>query len=516
MIIRLLNLKIYIKGKVMQDYSELIERIKRQDEKAISELYHLTYKKAYMQALSFMGSPDKVDDVLQNAYINIFNRIDTLKNPETLFSWIYTIVANTCKSELRKKQNFSFSDIEDYHDLDIEEDHREFIPDQNTNYEHDRKVVIDFIGELPLEQRSALVMYIYDDMKISEIADVFECSENTIKSRISYAKKTLKEKIIAYKKKGNTLFAVPLIPYLRFILKENEKLLKVNQLSHYDMITSNITTLNESSKDHSVIVQFVSQYRILVNALIATITAAMIASSVPSNQMVYDCDAIKNEMLAVYEEKYLNGTNATEVLEGFEEAQKLLRQYMEVNEDKTLNEYYSELFSWYDHAPQYRSYLADKVKPTSVIQIMINYDDIPDLICLYERTIDSPGSYIINEYGECIKGDKLTLNDALILSCDESGNIIELGKILDDYKYAKIRSVHAGEDILIVSCHYGNTYRDFISSNMLLEYRILDNKLKLIQSFDLNNPSSYKEEDYPFNQNYGISTANPELYSEYK
>ena len=97
----------------MNDLENLIERVKSKDEQAVRELYNLTYRKAYILALSFMGNHDKVDDILQNAYISIFNHIDDLKDPSNLFSWVNTIVSNTCKSELRKNKSYSFSDIED-------------------------------------------------------------------------------------------------------------------------------------------------------------------------------------------------------------------------------------------------------------------------------------------------------------------------------------------------------------------------------------------------------------------
>ena len=70
----------------------------------------------------------------------------------------------------------------------------------------------------------------FEELKIKEIAEIFECSENTIKSRINYAKKSLEQKIQTYKQQGNTLFALPLIPFIGWILKEDAKATEIPKL----------------------------------------------------------------------------------------------------------------------------------------------------------------------------------------------------------------------------------------------------------------------------------------------
>ncbi|MCD7839525.1 MAG: sigma-70 family RNA polymerase sigma factor [Erysipelotrichaceae bacterium] len=215
----------------MEELEKIIEKVKQGDDQSFKQLYDLTYKKAYIIALSFMKDETRAKDALQLAYVKLANKIDMVNNVETFQGWFNTIVANTCKDELDKRQEFSFSDYEDYNDqsIDIEDDSRNYKPDENVKYEDDREVVVGFINELPVDQRTALVMQIYEEMKISEIADVLGTNENTIKSRLNYAKKTLKTKIEEYKKAGNTLFVLPLIPYLQGIFKSYEETITVDE-----------------------------------------------------------------------------------------------------------------------------------------------------------------------------------------------------------------------------------------------------------------------------------------------
>ncbi|MCD7839662.1 MAG: RNA polymerase sigma factor [Erysipelotrichaceae bacterium] len=185
---------------------EIIERIKQGDNDAFSELYNMTYKKAYVEAMSFMKDEDKAKEALQIAYIQIAKNIQQLQDVKAIYKWINIIVANVCKKQLMKRKEFSFSD-----------------------YEDDKAIVLGFINELPTEQRTALVMQIYDGMKISEIAEIFETNDNTIKSRLNYAKKAIKQKLEEYKKAGNTLFVIPLIVYLEGIFESYETSIQVSE-----------------------------------------------------------------------------------------------------------------------------------------------------------------------------------------------------------------------------------------------------------------------------------------------
>ncbi|MCD7894542.1 MAG: RNA polymerase sigma factor [Erysipelotrichaceae bacterium] len=232
------------------DIKALIDKAIAGDEQAFEELYNVSYKRAYIKAQSFMKDEDKIAEVLQLAYIRVYNNLDKVDNPNAFNAWVNRIVENTCKNELKKRKEFSFSDEQTNEDMpiEIEDEHKEFQPNENIKYEDDREVVMGFINELSTEQRAALVMQIYEDKKISEVADFFETSESTIKSRLNYAKKTIRLKVEAYKKAGNTLFVLPLIPYLKGILNSYEETISVDS----KLCTRIVTTVTESSAPEGV------------------------------------------------------------------------------------------------------------------------------------------------------------------------------------------------------------------------------------------------------------------------
>lgn len=206
------------------NWQELVNQAKINNQSAITKLYELTNQGAYFVAISMMKNEDDTFDVLQNAYIKAFNKLDTLENPEKFQSWLNQIVSNECKMALRKRRDFVFSDFEtedgyDFGDI-VENDNIEFNPDSNIEYEETKKAMEKILHKLPDEQRLVVLMFYFQEMTIKEIAKTLDCSENTVKSRLNYAKKKIKTEVEELEKKGHKLYGIAPLPlFLWFIRK---------------------------------------------------------------------------------------------------------------------------------------------------------------------------------------------------------------------------------------------------------------------------------------------------------
>ncbi len=68
-------------------------------------------------------------------------------------------------------------------------------------------------------KRICVTLYYYDEKSVAEIAELFECSEGTVKSRLNYARKKIKEELEAIEKRDNIkLHSAAIIPLLGVIL----------------------------------------------------------------------------------------------------------------------------------------------------------------------------------------------------------------------------------------------------------------------------------------------------------
>lgn len=110
------------------------------------------------------------------------------------------MIANKAKNYLVKNKPLLFeqldSDDEDAIQFEetITDDRIEFQPKENTDYQELKTALKNLIDELPEDQRMCLLMYYFEELSINEIAESLELNNNTIKSRLNYARKRIKEK----------------------------------------------------------------------------------------------------------------------------------------------------------------------------------------------------------------------------------------------------------------------------------------------------------------------------------
>lgn len=82
---------------------------------------------------------------------------------------------------------------------------------------------MQIISALPSDQRICVYMRYYDQLSVNEIAQELQCNSETVKSRIRYAKKKLKESVLELEKQGTKLYAIPIIPCLCWIFRRKQK-----------------------------------------------------------------------------------------------------------------------------------------------------------------------------------------------------------------------------------------------------------------------------------------------------
>ena len=206
------------------DYIELVGRAQAGDQTAISDLYSGTYNSAYFVAVQMVKNQQEALDILQNAYISAFNNLDRLNKPESFPKWLNQIISNRCKDYLKKKKAILFSDMkaeEEDTDIDFEDDSAsawQVNPQEKMEYTETQRLVREILDSLSDEQRMVTLMYYFEQLSVKEIAETLGCSENTVKSRLNYARKKIKEEVLALEKKGTKLYGLTPIPFFIWLL----------------------------------------------------------------------------------------------------------------------------------------------------------------------------------------------------------------------------------------------------------------------------------------------------------
>lgn len=170
-----------------EDESSLISLCLGGNRHAQQTLYKKYCDAMYNICYRMMGAQAEAEDALQEAFIDIFRRLDTFRQESSLGAWIKRIVINHCLNEL-KKRKMKFEELTDRTSEVPEEGYAE---DDESAYEVQK--VKAAIMKLPDGYRTVLTLYLLEGYDHKEIADIVGIQESGSKSQYSRAKAKLRE-----------------------------------------------------------------------------------------------------------------------------------------------------------------------------------------------------------------------------------------------------------------------------------------------------------------------------------
>ena len=206
------------------DYTQAVEQAKAGREEGFTFLYENTYRNKLYIAMKYMKNEQDAMDVLQDAYIKAFSRLDSLQDANAFPGWMSTIVANTAINALQKKKAVLFSDLQNENDegdvfeYNLEDENMSTQPEMACTVQETQDMVRVLIDSLSDEQRICVLMFHLEGYSIKDIATVLNCSENTVKSRLNYGRKNIKAKAEELQKKGYKLYSYTPMCLLVYLL----------------------------------------------------------------------------------------------------------------------------------------------------------------------------------------------------------------------------------------------------------------------------------------------------------
>jgi RNA polymerase sigma factor (sigma-70 family) len=164
---------------------DIVEACIRSDRKAQFELYKLYSKAMYNISLRMLGSVENAEDALQNAFVDVYAKLDTFRFESSVGAWIKRIVINQCINML-KKRKMEFAELNE--NLGHVED-TPSVSDEVLNV----AVIQKAIMQLPEGYRVVFSLYAIEGYDHEEIGEILGVSEATSKSQYSRAKAKLRE-----------------------------------------------------------------------------------------------------------------------------------------------------------------------------------------------------------------------------------------------------------------------------------------------------------------------------------
>ena len=214
----------------MKTIKELVLSAKNGNKKAFDKLYELTHNDVWYNCLSLLKDEENAKDIMQETYITAFLKLDTLNDEQKFCGWIISIAVNKCKNKLKGKVEYRIDDEVLITEAETDE---LMLPEEYITKTEKRKVLLQIMEDtLSFNQYQTVLMFYFDEMSISEIAQGLEISEGTVKSRLNSSRAKMKTAIEDYENKsGDKFHGVVVVPFFTTIFKEEAKSLAVPNIT---------------------------------------------------------------------------------------------------------------------------------------------------------------------------------------------------------------------------------------------------------------------------------------------
>ncbi len=168
-------------------HQNLIDGCKNGDQKAQFQIYKLYYKAMFNTSLRIVSDTMEAEDIMQEAFLSAFEKIDTYSGTVSFGAWLKKIVINRSLDAV-SRQKAIFEDIDTHYELQEESDSD---ADDTMEFEEKMHEVKSAINNLPDGYRIILSLYLLEGYDHDEIAEILDITSSTSRSQLSRAKQKL-------------------------------------------------------------------------------------------------------------------------------------------------------------------------------------------------------------------------------------------------------------------------------------------------------------------------------------
>jgi RNA polymerase sigma-70 factor (ECF subfamily) len=193
-----------------------------QDNKDIhfADLYKAAWPQVYYLAFGMLGTEIDASDVAQQAFINIFEHLDALKDPQAAAAWVNKTTLNAARNFLKNRKRHqsrtvsldALTDTPDAHDQPAaptqhtphpQQPHAEFTPGHTLEQQERNALIFDLTQDLPDASREVIILHYQEEHSIAAIARILDLTENAVTLRLHRARKQLRAALEAFEASGS-------------------------------------------------------------------------------------------------------------------------------------------------------------------------------------------------------------------------------------------------------------------------------------------------------------------------
>lgn len=174
-----------------------VPRLQNKDPETYELLFRTWYPEAFRTAYLVTHERSLAEDAVQEAFINVFRSIHSLKQPERLRGWLHAIVSRTAVDVVRRQRSSRTIPVEEIDQAPGDEAYFSGsvngwpTPEEAALAAQRSDAIMAGLAELTPEFRQVIILFYYHQLSVGEIAEAVGCAEGTVKSRLSRARARL-------------------------------------------------------------------------------------------------------------------------------------------------------------------------------------------------------------------------------------------------------------------------------------------------------------------------------------
>jgi len=189
----------------MTETEDFVVQMKQGNICGFDIMYEKYKNRAMRMAYLIAGNYADAEDILQEAFVKCYCNIKNLKEDDKFQAWFFQLLTRTawryCKKRVKEQP------VEEIFDIQSNQETRTGSSALEQILKSERtSILMDAISSLAVKQRTVVILYYYNQLSISEIAEVMKCSEGTVKSRLFIARNRLRSVYNLYEYEEETYY----------------------------------------------------------------------------------------------------------------------------------------------------------------------------------------------------------------------------------------------------------------------------------------------------------------------
>jgi len=192
---------------------QIVVELKKGNYIIFSEIVDLYKRRVFSMTYKFTNNYDEAQDLAQDIFLKIYKELGGFRFESKLSTWIYRVSINMCLDWKRKNSRVKVINLtgmskgnDEEPTIDIIDDSP--LPEEKLIVLEDKQLVHKVIYQLPDIYKAVIIMYHFNNMSYSEIAQTLDIPEKTVETRLYRGRRILKEKLADFRFGGEDKWTV--------------------------------------------------------------------------------------------------------------------------------------------------------------------------------------------------------------------------------------------------------------------------------------------------------------------